>query len=102
MQFRKADGDIFVNYMTASEPRLGIGKEMLSRGIETAGPSDVKSITGVIDEVNADIFKLYREEYGLSVSDAILQTPAAKIRTELGYGNIHYDAATRTITGYKK
>jgi hypothetical protein len=88
--------------MTASEPRLGIGKEMLSHGIETVGPSNVKSITGVLDELNFDIYSLYREEYGLSVSDAILQTPAAKIRTGLGYGDIRYDAATRTITGYKK
>ncbi|WP_139116996.1 hypothetical protein [Candidatus Thiodiazotropha endoloripes] len=101
MQFGKSDGDLFINYMTASEPRLGIGKEMLSRGVEAIGPSNVRSISGVLDETNFDIYRLYREEYGLSVSDAAMQTPAAKIRTDLGYGNIHYDAATRTITGYR-
>jgi hypothetical protein len=99
--FNPNDGDLVVDFVESSKHKLGIAPEMMSRAIEKVGPTNVKSISGQLDEINKNVYNVYRDEYGLSSFEAALQTPAAKIRNNLGYSRIEFDASSLTIQGYR-
>lgn len=99
--FNPSDGDLIIDFVESSKHRLGIAPEMISRAIEKVGASNVKSISGQLDEINKGVYKIYRDEYGMSALEAALHTPAAKIRQTLGYSQIKFDASNLTIKGYR-
>ncbi|MDP9912417.1 YD repeat-containing protein [Variovorax boronicumulans] len=98
--FTPSTGDLHVSWMSTANRGMNFGTEMLSRAIEEAGPSNVKSISA---NLGADNLAAYNKNLGLGMSplEAAQNTPAAKIRAKLGFGEIHYDAASNKIIGYR-
>jgi filamentous hemagglutinin len=98
--FNSETGNLKVDWMGATQQGNGLGTEMMSRAIEKIGPSNIKSISGQLDELNKSIFNEYYHEIGYDVTQSIARTPAGKIRQSLGYGDLQY--SNGILTGYEK
>ncbi len=96
--FNPQDGELYISWLYTANSGKGIGTELISRAIESVGPSKVKSITGEMGADNLKILNSYIKQ-GMSPLDAAKKTPAAAIRIKLGYGNISFDPKTNTIKG---
>jgi filamentous hemagglutinin len=86
-RFNPATGDLNVDFVFTFNKGKGVGSELISRAVETAGSNNVKSIVGRLGADNKKIFDSGVAQ-GLSPLEAALKTPAAKIRQNLGFKNI--------------
>jgi len=78
-RFNPNTGDLNVDFVFTFNKGKGVGSELISRAVETAGPQNVKSIVGQLGADNKRIFDSGVAQ-GLSPLGAALKTPAAKIR----------------------
>ncbi len=86
-RFNPTTGDLNVDYVFTFNKGKGVGSELISRAVETAGSQNVKSIVGRLGADNRRIFDSGVAQ-GLSPLEAVLKTPAAKIRQNLGFKNL--------------
>jgi hypothetical protein len=99
--FVHATGELRVAKLYTANRGMGLGPEIMSRAIEAIGPEKVKSISGELGIDNLDVYQANLKQ-GMSPIDAARNTPAAAIRTKLGYGNISFDPASMIITGSRQ
>lgn len=61
----------------------------------------MKSISGMLDDVNESIYNYNRDELGLSSLDAAARTPAGRIRQTIGYGSNLQFGPNGALVGYR-
>jgi len=98
--FNSETGNLHVDWMGTAQQGNGLGTEMMSRAVENIGSSNVRSISGQLDELNKSLFNEYYNEIGYDAMQSISKIPAGKIRQSLGYGELQY--SNGVITGRKK
>ncbi|WP_215407187.1 hypothetical protein [Janthinobacterium sp. JC611] len=98
--FNSKTGNLNVDWMGSAQQGNGLGTEMMSRAVENIGPSNVRSISGRLDELNKSLFNEYYNEIGYDITQSISKIPAGKIRKSIGYGDLQY--SNGVITGSKK
>jgi hypothetical protein len=98
--FNSQTGNLNIDWLGASPQQSGLGTEMVSRAIEQVGPANVTSISGDLDASNEGIYDYYYNELGYSSQDALQMTPAAKIRSTLGYSNVGFNDNGQVV-GYR-
>jgi hypothetical protein len=91
-----SDGNLFIHWYETSVQGRGVGSEMISKAIETAGVQNVTSVSAQLGLTNAKAYEAAIAS-GANPINAVWQTPIGKTMQSMGYTN-----AVQTGTSYFK
>jgi len=80
-------GDLYIDWYGTTVTGRGIGSEMISRAIETVGPTNVKTVSAQLGDTNLDAFRAAKAS-GISSEQAVWSTPLGKTMSSLGFKSV--------------
>lgn len=93
---RYNDGNLHIDWYETSVTGRGIGTEMISRAIETAGPQNVSSVTAQLGLKNLSAFQ-QSVGAGMVPIEAVWQTPLGKSMSSLRYRNVTFNGSSNFV-----